>query len=430
MDSKEYILVIAYDRVGRLMAGPAIRSLALARQLSGISDIHVIYEGDVPDDPAYSNLTFIPAGSNPDLSTCKLVLAPPLVALTNPEIFETEIPLVVDLFDPVIFENLELYRDKPSPERQFQHERHLAALLSGFFRGDYFLAAGERQSHLFTGALMAMNRINPGTWAPGSGPEQMVGLVPFGIDPVPDPVPEIPEQYAPLSGGKMIVWGGGMWDWLRPDIVVSAMPAVLKKFPDAHLVFPGTRHPNPHVPAMKNVKLCADLAKKLGIEKHVSFGSWLDRTEYLGLLAHADVGVCAHSGGLESAYAVRTRFMDSIRMGLPQVVSGDDEYSRYMNEYGVGKIVDSSDPEIFARTVCDVLSAGKDVFFAGFEAARSDLSWEKVAEPLVKFAKNPRLTHGHGVEFFSGTIGVVSPRSKPSDLKSLIHRLKDKLSGT
>jgi glycosyltransferase involved in cell wall biosynthesis len=425
------VLVIAYDRLGPRHAGPAIRSLALAGEIGRTGPVTVVYEGEAPVNH-HAGIEFVSRESitvdAAFFSGFRAVLAPPLVAMVMPELLESDVPVIIDLFDPVIWENLELYKSETLPERNFQHERHLAAVTAGLIRGDFFLVAGRRQQDLSLGALMALNRINPETWIPGRGPGQMVGLVPFGLpDKDPPSSSELPYPAEFKSNGPLVVWGGGMWDWLKPDMIVRAWPDVLKKFPNARLAFPGTKHPNPHVPEPEMVGLARQLASRLKVAHSVIFGGWLPRDEYLGVLARAACGVSAHSPGLESRYAVRTRFLDAIWMGAPQVVSGGDEYSDYVAENNLGVVVPGDDPIEFGKAIIRAVDSGRGAYAGNFEHARNELVWSRMAIPLMNWLKDPRLTHGKGIEFFQSTVGGSTPRSRPSDPGSLLRRVLSKL---
>jgi glycosyltransferase involved in cell wall biosynthesis len=433
MGNSQPFLVVAYDLIGKLQAGPAIRTLALATELAKICPVDVLFEGDTPENHGYLN--FIKRDSiRPDsdfFAKYRAALAPPLVAMTFPELLDSDIPITIDLFDPVIWENLDLYKNMPISDRHFQHERHLASLMAGLVRGDFFLVAGDRQRDLFMGMLTMLNRVNPSTWSDGFTIDNFIGLVPFGLPETPPPSTDqlpVPEIFR--AGGKLVVWGGGMWDWLSPETVVNAWPEVLKKFPDVCLAFPGTKHPNPHVPEMDSVGRIKKIAVDLGITNTIIFSDWLSRDEYLGLLARADVGVSAHKPGLEARYAVRTRFMDAIYVGLPMVVSGGDEYSHYMEKYSIGKSVspsDSSSEVEFSKSIIEVLENRKDFYTDGFKKARADLAWPKMAAPLIEWVKDPKTTHGPGSEFFEDAVGQASPRHRPKDFGSLMHRVMSKL---
>ena len=422
-------LIVAYDLLGPLHAGPAVRTLGLAGELAKLGTVDILFSGEAPS-VITKNINFIPIDKfdRSSFAQYSAGIVPPLIAFTLPEILDSDIPLVVDLFDPVIWENLDLYGNKPLPEQEFQHERHLAALTASMLRGDYFLVAGERQQDLFTGALMSLNRINPLTFKPGEGPEQMVGMVPFGLPSLPPPSPgsiKVPGEYKVES--PLIVWGGGLWDWLKPELPVSAMPKILKIFPDAILAFPGTRHPNPHIPEPESLKRVKNLAKNLGIEKSLIYGSWLPRDEYICLLTVVSCGVSAHNPGLESRYAVRTRFLDAFWTGLPMVVSGGDEYSGLISQYGLGKVIDSNASDEFAEAIIDIIKKGRGSFSGNFDRIRDKLTWEKTTIPLIEWLKSPRLTHGKGISFFRDTLGETSPRPRPNDLSSLIGRVLSKL---
>ena len=424
-------LVIAYDRLGSKQAGPSIRTLALAGELAKVCEVEVIYEGESPVK-INKGIKFTEKKSvvidKSYLANFRGALGPPLFAMVCPEVFESDLPLAIDLFDPVVWENLELYRKEPLNERKFQHERHLAALISSLLRGDYFLAAGKHQVDLYAGALMVLNRINPGNYSTGIGSEQIIGFVPFGVPN--DEPPNISREKIPAEfhcEGVSIIWNGGMWEWLKPEMIVKAMPSVLVKYPNAKLFFPGTAHPNPHIPRMSVVGRVKELVKELGISKSVVFGDWLEREQYLALLSHSDVSVSAHARGLESQYAVRTRFSDSIWLGVPMVVSCGDEYSRLVREYELGEVIEDNDPEKFAGGIIKAVSTGKEAYKGGFEKARKELSWENTAKPLREWAKNPVVTHGNGSEFFTETVGMPSHGKRPNDFRSLLKRLGDKM---
>jgi len=419
-------LVVAYDTLGRSHAGPAIRTLAFAKELAKIGHVDVVYSGEAPSD-GHEGINYIPVeGFEGPYDKYTAALAPPLVALNLPGLLESEIPVCIDLFDPVIWENLDLYSTRPLPEQEFQHERHLAALIAGLLRGDYFLAAGNRQQDLFLGTLMALNRINPASYKQGVGPEQMIGLVPFGL-PAEKPTEEISIPDESNVDGPLIVWGGGLWEWLEPDTIVKAMPNILESYPKARLAFPGTRHPNPHVPEPSSLKGIKSTTHNLGIEDAVIFGNWLPRNDYIGLLMRASCGVSAHKSGLESRYAVRTRFLDAIWTGLPMVVSGGDEYSGIISENDIGIVVGECDGTLFANAIMKVLDKGRESYAGRFDKVRAGLTWEKTSKPLVDWMKAPRMTHDQGGTFFQDTLGAPSPRSRPGDLGSLMGRVLSKL---
>jgi hypothetical protein len=112
------------------------------------------------------------------------------------------------------------------------------------------------------------------------------------------------------------------------------------------------------------------------------------------------------------------------------VVSGGDEYSNYIVKYNIGSVIEpgtSSEVNDFSAAIIEILDIGKDHFREGFVKARSELRWSEMARPLLDWAKSPRISHGPGSEFFEATIGKASPRERPKDFNSLLHRALSKL---
>ena len=170
------------------------------------------------------------------------------------------------------------------------------------------------------------------------------------------------------------------------------------------------------------------IATELGVMDSIYFGRWFPRNEYLGLLGNASCGVSAHSPGLESRYAARTRYLDAIWMGLPMVVSEGDEYADYIADHKLGVVVRESNPSDFAQGILRILANGKSSMAENFTRARQRLTWKRMSGPLIEWAKDPKSTHGPGSRFFRDVAGKESPRGRPNDPLSLVRRVITKIS--
>ena len=103
---------------------------------------------------------------------------------------------------------------------------------------------------------------------------------------------------------RIVLWGGGVWDWLDPLTLVRAWPQVLAACPQARLIFLGTRHPNPDVPQHRVVGQLEALADQLGErDRTIFFYEWLSYDEREALLSEADVGVTLHAHHIDSGNA-------------------------------------------------------------------------------------------------------------------------------
>jgi hypothetical protein len=122
-------------------------------------------------------------------------------------------PLVIDLYDPFVLENLEIHSVKPLTEQAGIHRINLSVLNEQLVRGDFFICASETQRDFWLGMLLANGRINPYTLGADRTLRQLIDVVPFGI---PDEPPI--RRRSPLKGtypgiavaDKVVYWGGGM----------------------------------------------------------------------------------------------------------------------------------------------------------------------------------------------------------------------------
>ena len=425
-------LIIAYDIIGPYMAGPGLRSLRLAEALSAALPVDILI-GPESEPVKDSPVQFVAAPSQGDeksfLENYKVCLASSTFPLTNPWLLEADIPLAVDCYCPYVLENLFLYHDKSVEDARFQHERHLKAQIEALLRADIVLCASPRQRDLFTGALMALNRLNP---APTSVVDEnkLIALVPFGLEER-DPPPRggvrgrVP-GYAPDD--EVLIWGGGIWEWFDPLSLIGAVNELRYKRPNIRLHFLGAKHPNMHIPFPAKAKEAIALAAKLGIkDKHVFFGDWVAVAERGKYLRDADLGVSFHRVGFETRYSFRTRLMDYIWAELPMVVSAGDDLSGELASEGIAEALPDNSPAVIADAISSWLDRVGDhrgSFTEKFALLKQRYRWSRVAQPLMEFFVKPYSTSGvRGEGFFQAHLGGLNPAGRPGIIARLIDRI-------
>ena len=115
------------------------------------------------------------------------------------------------------------------------------------------------------------------------------------------------------SGDSVILWAGGMWNWVDPSTLIRAVAKLRKDRPDVHAVILGTKHPNPEIGEMDIAREAQALADDLGLVGNgVNFVEWVPYEERAEWILEADVGVSLHHSGVESQFAYRTRLLDYI----------------------------------------------------------------------------------------------------------------------
>lgn len=379
------------------MAGPGIRAWELARALAAENDVSLL-AGEVNGAAAgpvhcaqatRSRVSEAVAAADVVIVQASAIDLLPLAELGNRA-------LVVDLYDPQVIEDLEIHREAPMAERLRLHSRAVADLAALAARGDLFLCASERQRLLLLGELAARGRLNPLTYEDDSSLGRLVAIVPFGLPATP-PVPGNALRGALPGvgpGDRVIVWGGGLWNWFDPVTLVRAAAELAPAHADLRVVFMGAGHPNLSVPRMRVAEEARRAAAELGLEGRTVFFAerWLPYAERGAFLAEADVAVSLHRPGIETLLAFRTRVLDYLWAGLPCVLTEGDVMAELAVKEGFGLACPAGDAGAVAAAIGRLLAEPELAARCGASARRvaDGFRWEVVVQPLADFCRAPR----------------------------------------
>ncbi len=390
------VLIISHEIIGEQMAGPGIRYYHLARVLAREFKVTlaVPVASDLHSHPAFKVLPYHSGQDealNQVIRNASVIVMPAasLAALRLYSVVPSNVPLVLDGYNPFL---AELFFFQSEDLRFVQ-----SALAQAYLAGDFFICASERQRDWWLGLLEASGRLNLYTYREDPTLRRLVDVVPFGL-------PETPPQHsrAVVKGvwpgigetDKVIVWGGGVWPWLDPLTAVRAMTLVRQRRPEAKLIFPGMRHPNPETAA--NIPTLAPatraLADELGLtDKAVFFGDWVPYADWQNVLLESDVALTLHAGdSLEARLAYRSRVLEYFWAGLPTVATQGDVTSELIERYHLGQVVAGGDVSAVAEAIIQLVNQPKTDFNPQFERIRQSLTWEQAAQPLIRFCHQPR----------------------------------------
>ena len=396
VDDPTSVLIISHDTVGQRMAGPGIRYWELARVLAE----HFLVTLAVPGTPRLSAAGFHlwPYELGQWRSLARAAEQAAVVLLCGdvldqfPMLEKAEIPLIVDGYDPHTLETLALFAGTPEQGRRHRDRERILQMQCR--AGDFFICAGERQRDWWLGLLEAAGRINVHTYGEDPSLRRLVDVVPYGL---PSSPPRHTRQV--LKGAwpgvgledKVVLWGGGLWQWLDPLTAIRAMARVRECRGDVKLVFPGTRHPNAEaVPDMPIHQTAVQLAEELGLlEECVLFGDWVPYEEWPNYLMEADVGLSLHLDTVEARLAFRSRVLDYVWAGLPAVVSRGDAASEIVQDGGLGIAVEYGCDVAAADAILELLESPRSCWRERSAELGADMTWERAAEPLIAFCGAP-----------------------------------------
>jgi glycosyltransferase involved in cell wall biosynthesis len=397
MTDRARILILSQDEIGANMSGPAIRCWEFARVLSHHCQVTLASPGELelelpPGVDAFqlNTHTLQERASEHDafiLSGYSLSVHPFLKTLN--------VALVVDIYAPFHLENLQRIADKRMAFQLEDHDDVLSVLKDQLQHGDFFLCASEAQRDYWLGVLSGLNRVNPLTYGDDPTLRRLIEVVPFGLP------PDSPRQTRQVLKGvhpgiratdKVVLWGGGVYDWLDPLTLIRAVDVITGQRDDVKLFFMGVKHPNPTVRGFTMLEKALELSRELGLEnRFVFFNDWVPYDERANYLLEADIGVSLHLDHLETRYAFRTRLLDYIWAGLPIICTGGDTMASSVSTYRLGRVVGYQGVAEVASAITDLLDTPnlRSEYKSRFEAVAPTLSWPNVARPLIDFCQAP-----------------------------------------
>lgn len=446
MNAAASLLIISHDVVGAKMAGPGIRYWELARVLAPQFRVVLAVPGDTslrpPDDV---RLRSYQPGEWGTLARAaeqaNAILLCGDVLMWFPELEEIETPLIVDGYDPHTLEALAHFAGSPAGLLRYRQRREI--LRTQCRAGDFFICASERQRDWWLGLLEATGRINVPVYNQDPSLRSLIDVVPCGLCSSPPR-----HRHQVLKGiwpgigreDRVLLWGGGLWQWLDPLTAVRAMALIRERRDDVRLVFPGTRHPNPAVPDMPMRENTVRLTQELGLmDDTVFFGDWVPYEDWPSYLLEADVGLSLHFDTVEARLAFRSRVLDYVWAGLPMVVTEGDALSQQVGRLGLGEVIGYAEEQKLATAVLRLLDRGRSGFARPFAEAQRVFTWERAAEPLAEFCTNPRLAPdtvaGAMQKLWLGASDAEQDAQMETlhtviaDQKAKIDRLEDRLAG-
>jgi glycosyltransferase involved in cell wall biosynthesis len=421
------VLIVCGDRVGRSMAGPAIRCWEMAGVLARAGNqvrltvpvasnleshdfsIRVATERSMAEEEAWADVIVVQG----------------FVLTRYPVLAWTQKRLVVDLYDPFPIETLEMHAGRPLEYQNAQFWPTLSTLLVQTRIGDLYLCASERQRDFWMGALLAANRLNPSTLAQDRTMRRLIDLAPFGISDEPPAHSGTPAIKGVLPGigpeARVAIWAGGVYNWFDPLTLLRAWPGVVERIPQARLVFLGLRHPNPTNPEMEMGRRSLELAESLGLrDRTVYFNtSWVPYERRQDYLLESDLGVTTHFEHLETRLSFRTRVLDYIWAGLPIVATEGDSFAEWIERTGTGRVVRYQDREGIVDAVATLLGDPDQHARATdrIRAERPAFTWERALRPLIEYCADPWFAQDvAGHKNPSRTAGLVADVQPPPGL--------------
>ncbi|PDW04063.1 glycosyl transferase family 1 [Candidatus Viridilinea mediisalina] len=393
------LLIISHDTIGTRMAGPGIRYWELARALASELDVTLVAPHKIDlTAPKVATGTYQwgqAATLAPWLQQTDAILANAYVLEAHPELAQASARRIIDLYDPTMLENIELLREAPQVQRDERLRHDLALFQRQLAAGDHFLCATERQRDLYLGALLASGRVDAARVANDPLLRGLIDVLPFGLPAEPaQRTGAGPRQRIPAIGptAPIILWNGGLWDWMDPLTLIEAMPQVVAHVPDARLLFLAGPHPGAARPQMPQRARARAAALGMLDQTIFFYEEWVSYADRVNFLLDAKVVVSLHRQHLETAYAaLRSRILDQLWGGLPGLLSDGDQAANLAREHGFALVAPIEDQAAVAEALIQILTdaSQRSRMAQAAHTLAPQFAWSHLAQTVTQLLQLP-----------------------------------------
>jgi glycosyltransferase involved in cell wall biosynthesis len=390
-------LVVSLDELGEQIGGNAIRSVELASLLASHADVTLAAPGSTPS--WLSRLRHArfelsdPRSLRPELAAADVIVTPPQGPLVNAWLRRSRSRVVYDVYDPHPLEALETYAESGPVRARLWSTVARDQLLEALHTGHHFMCANERQRDLLIGMMLAEGLIERSLYQRDPTLRTLIDVVPFGV-------PETPPRRVAGAGAtgrftaideddEVILWNGGIWNWLDPDTAIRAVARLAERRPRVRLVFMGRPPLEAH--GSEGARAAQELAARFGLLDRIVFfnDGWVPYAERDSWLLGAACAVSTQRNHLEARYSFRTRLLDCFWTGLPVVCSQGDDLSELVSREDLGASVPAGDVVATADALEEVLERGRAEYAERLAKVAAQYRWSRVAGPLIRFVTSP-----------------------------------------
>jgi glycosyltransferase involved in cell wall biosynthesis len=383
------VAILCSDVVGQGIAGPAIRALESARVLSERFDVQIGVRDATSSIDAPCPVRRLGDDVVRDLleGSDAIVLQGP-VSEWYPQILASDVPIAVDLYDPMNLESLESrHADQLVPYTT-------KLLLAQVMRGDFFFCASERQRDYWIGMLAGAGRVTSSAYRADPDLRQLIDVVPFGIpgEPPQRSAPGVRGVVAGIGDGDpLLLWNGGLWGWFEPELFIRAIAAAREQVPNIRAYFMGVRDPRADE-LSREAEGAIALAEQLGVrDTHVFFNDWTPYDLRQNVYLDATAAVSFHRAHLETRFSFRTRILDCIWASLPIVCSSGDVLADLVRNEQLGITVGPGDVDAAAAAIVRIATddALQRTSRENLTALAHSHTWSTALEPLAEWLARP-----------------------------------------
>ena len=253
-------------------------------------------------------------------------------------------------------------------------------------------------------------------------PPDKIEIIPHGIPDFPFVEPDQAKARCGFTGRAVILTFGLLSPNKGVEVMIDAMPAILKRRADAVYVVLGATHPNlVRTQGEAYRESLVARARELGVEDHVAFlDQFVDQPTLLDFISMSDVYVTPY---LNEAQMTSGTLAYSFGLGKA-VVSTPYWHAQELLGDGRGILVPFGDAAAIGAAIADLLTddARRQAIRDRAYASSRSMTWERTAERYLTVFESVR-KGGHGLRVIARLDQSAPSRSQSSPEMQLGHLL-------
>ena len=185
------------------------------------------------------------------------------------------------------------------------------------------------------------------------------------------------EPSAIPEGFPRLIYTGGMDRHRGLEDPIRAMPAILKRWPEAKLILVGDGAVRGEL---------EELCRSLQLSDSVWFAGWQKQDAVKGFMAAADIGLIPHLKTQHTDHTIPHKLFHYMHMRLPVLVSNCKPLERIVTNAGCGSVYTSGNPDHLFDQLAVILGdddGRRQMGAAGYEAVSSKWNWNATAVDLI-----------------------------------------------
>lgn len=381
------VLLKCHDVVGAAMAGPAIRYWEFAKALSKKHSVTLQVPNQTPIKA--DQFQIISSKNTLNYKDFDVLISQLLDPKTALQAKKNGVRLIYDAYDPEPLEHIEIFKSSSLGSRIFLNQKIITTVNFSLEMADGILCANQKQRDLWTGSLLSLMKISPQLYDKDSSLDKLLAIVPFGMSSrKPQKTREGFRKIFNLKNtDKLLIWGGGIWNWFDPLTLITAIKILSKKRNDIKLVFMGLIHPNAGViPSMSMAFQAKTLSKTFGLTNESIFfnETWIPYDERENYLLEANLGISTHFEHLETRYSFRTRILDYMWAELPIIATKGDTFAELIEKNQIGATVPANDSKALAEAIENIVDHPQVIkaMQARIETLKPQFFWDNIIHPV------------------------------------------------